>query len=634
MQCFARPDNPGGFDEALYYARQEIFGCVWCEELLEESGECNVLMEGLCRLKLVWKSQLVDSMGDKNGGILAAMILGDKSEMDSDVKELYQNNGISHILAISGLHISFIGLGIYQIFRRSGLGFLISGMFAMSVLTLYVLMIGFSVSAVRAYMMLALKIGADITGRVYDMLTAAMLSSAITVVYQPLYLTDGGFYMSYGAILGITLVLHLLKESFPCRKKWVLGFYSSIAINITLFPLTIWFFYVFPTYSVLLNMVVLPLTGPVLGLGIFGSVLCVCLPVAGEMCLRACGLIIGFYEWICRKGNALPYARLILGQPDWWKMMLYYAVLLGILFVISYAHKKKWMRTKYRLIWFVLIFAIGLMAYQPKGKLDITMLDVGQGDGIYLRGPRGTTYFIDGGSSDEKSLGKYCIEPFLESQGTGQLDYVFITHGDSDHYSGIEEMLGRQDVGIPIRNLVLPSTYKQDKKLLSLAQMAQKIGVNVLAINAGDSLREGAFCITCLQPSVRDGGLEGNAGSMVIEIEYGDFSMLCTGDVEGEGEELLLKQLQGKDYDVLKVSHHGSKYSTSEAFLQLCSPEVALISAGENNRYGHPHQELLKRLENAGCRIYNTQEKGAIMLETDGNLYYSIREYVKKGETK
>lgn len=624
--------NPGDFDQSLYYARQKIYGIVRCEEILEVSGEEHALMEWLSQLKTTWKLHLVDCMGEKNGAILAAMILGEKSEMDSEVKELYQNNGISHILAISGLHISFIGLGVYRLFRKNGLGFLLSGMFAMGLLTLYIMMIGASVSAVRAYVMLLLKIGADITGRVYDMLTAAMLGAAMTVLYQPLYLTDGGFYMSYGAILGIALVLPVFKECFLCRRRWLDGFCTSISIHITLFPITLWFFYVVPTYSIFLNLLVLPLTGPILGIGILGSSLLVWFPSGGAICLRACGVALGFYEQICRIGNQLPLARLVLGKPTMWKMMLYYAVLLGILFVVSHAKKKKWRRTKYRFAWLMLILAFGLIVYRPNGKLDIIMLDVGQGDGIYIKGPKGTTYFIDGGSSDESALGKYCIEPFLESQGTGALDYVFITHGDSDHYSGIEEMLERQDIGILIHNLVLPSLYQQDEGLLALAQMAKASGVDVLVINAGEYLTEGTFSITCLQPALNDKELTGNTGSMVLEMQYGGFSMLCTGDVEREGEEMLLKKVKGKDYDVLKVAHHGSKYSTSERFLKLCTPDIALISAGENNRYGHPHEELLERLGNVGCKIYNTQENGAIMLETDGNLYYSIREYVKKGE--
>lgn len=612
LGLFERATNPGGFDEALFYARQNIYGSVSCEKLLEVSGDSHILMEGLFQLKTSWHRRLAECIGEKNGSILAAMILGEKGEMDADMKELYQNNGISHILAISGLHISFIGLGIYKLVRKTGLGFLLSGVLAMGVLTLYILMIGVSVSAVRAYVMLLLKIGADITGRVYDMLTAAMLGAAMTVLYQPLYLTDGGFYMSYGAILGIAILSPHLKGLSICC--------ASVAINLMLFPITLWFFYVIPTYSVFINMIVLPLTGVVLGLGITGSLLLLGVPFIGEFCLKICNLILNFYEQICQIGKRLPMSRSVLGKPEIWEMMLYYGMLILILILVHYAGKKKLKKSICRISWLLLAFPIMLMAHRPSGNLDITMLDVGQGDGIYLRGPQGIAYFIDGGSSDESGLGKYCIEPFLESQGVGTLDYVFITHGDSDHYSGIGEMITRQDVGVRIKHLVLPSNYRNSDALLELSMEARQANIEVLIMNAGESLREKNMIITCLQPNVNNKTLDGNAGSMVLEVQYGDFSMLCTGDVEGEGEELLLKKMQGKDYDVLKVAHHGSKYSTSKRFLKLCTPDIALISAGEGNQYGHPHEELLKRLEDAGCKIYNTQENGAIMLQTDGNL--------------
>lgn len=602
---FERATNPGGFDEALYYARQNIYGRVMCEKILEVSGDSHILREGLFQLKTLWNRKIVECIGEKNGSILAAMILGEKSEMDVDVKELYQSNGISHILAISGLHISFIGLGIYKLVRKTGLEFLLSGVIAMCVLSLYVLMIGGSVSAIRAYVMLLLKIGADVTGRVYDMLTAAMLGAAMTVLYQPLYLTDGGFYMSYGAILGIAILSPYLEYLSVCC--------ASISIHLMLFPITLWFFYAIPSYSVLINMIVLPLTGVVMGFGIAGSLLLLGFPHVGEICLKLCSVILTFYEKTCLITRSLPMSRVVLGKPEIWEMILYYGMLILILVFVRYSEKKKWM-------WIMLVFPMMLMSHQPNGKLDITMLDVGQGDGIYFRGPKGVTYFIDGGSSDESSLGKYCIEPFLESQGAGVLDYVFITHGDSDHYSGIKEMITRQDVGIRIKHLVLPSNYRSSDALLELVLEASEANIEVLIMDEGETLQEKNMTITCLQPDMKGKELTGNAGSMVLEVQYGKFSMLCTGDVEGEGEEMLLKKMKEKDYDVLKVAHHGSKYSTSDRFLRLCTPDVALISAGEGNQYGHPHEELLERLEVVGCKIYNTLENGAIMLQTDGNL--------------
>ena len=276
-------------------------------------------------------------------------------------------------------------------------------------------------------------------------------------------------------------------------------------------------------------------------------------------------------------------------------------------------------KSKMRIIWLLLIFMIGVVAYRPNGRLDVVVLDVGQGDGISLRGPQGTTFFIDGGSSDRSKLGESCMEPFLESQGIGVIDYAFVTHGDYDHYSGIAEMLERQEKGIKICNLVLPFHYKEDMSLVELAERASCANVNVLIMKAGDNIQDGAMKITCLHPGKEDVQMRGNEGSMVLSITYGGFSMLCTGDIEGDGEEKLVRRIREKDYDVLKVAHHGSKNSTSAEFLKCCSPTLALISAGEDNSYGHPHKELLQRLEEAKCCVYDTRKNGAIILQTDGN---------------
>lgn len=615
---FEHAQNPGNFDQKLYYAKQNIYGQIWCEKVINVSGRENKLLEMLYRIKANWKKTLINCLGEKNGGIMATMLLGDKSNLNSSMRELYQNNGISHILAISGLHISFIGLGIYQLLRKTGLGFCGAGILAMGGLTLYMLMIGFSVSSFRAYFMLLVKVGADLTGRIYDMLTAVMLAAVFTVLYQPLYLLDAGFYMSYGALLGILIVLPILQYCFPCRWKVISGFYTSIAINILLFPITLWFYYVFPTYSFLLNALILPFVGIVLGFGILGSFCFMLHEGVGKICLQICGWILNFYELVCQIGNRLPVAKITLGKPAIWEVVLYYVLFLLIILFYSFARKKKYNK-RYRFVWLLLLLPIGFMSYQPKGFLNITVLDVGQGDGLYLQGPRGNTYFIDGGSSDVGEVGKYRIEPFLKSQGVGYLDYVFISHGDIDHYSGIEEMLERQETGIVIRNLVLPSNYREDDAMIDLAKKAKKEGVHVLVINRGEYVREGELYISCLQPSDSDGDLTGNAGSMVLEVVYQNFSMLCTGDVEAEGEEILVKRLHEAEYDVLKVAHHGSKNSTSEVFLQQVSPQIALISAGKDNRYNHPHDEVIDRLTDIGSMIFNTQENGAITLRTDGN---------------
>jgi len=271
-----------------------------------------------------------------------------------------------------------------------------------------------------------------------------------------------------------------------------------------------------------------------------------------------------------------------------------------------------------------------------QGKLTTVVLDVGQGDGIFMRGPEGGTYLVDGGSSDVKKVGQYRIEPFLKSQGVGVLDYVLISYGDSDHMNGVEELIERQDIGVRIGTLVMPVQEVWDEVLAEIAEKAKEHGVRVVVIVPGQSIKEGNMTITCIQPgnpgteaengksegrNAEEGYEPGNAASMVLAVKFGEFDMLLTGDVEGGGEEQLTEQLEkqyrGHTWEVLKVAHHGSKNSSSEEFLRQVKPAYAFISAGRANRYGHPHQETIKRLTDIESKIYSTQENGAIIVEVE-----------------
>ena len=313
---FDRARNPGNFDQALYYARQELYGAIWADDIHVIDENEHVFFEKLYPFKQLWKKSILENMDEKEGGILVAMLLGDKEEMDSEVQELYQVNGIGHILAISGLHISFVGLGIYQIFRKGGLGFVSAGLLGMLGITFYVLMIGFTVSVVRAYIMLLFRIGADMCGRVYDMLTALAVAATITIWHQPLYLTDGGFWMSYGALLGILLVYPALQKCARKRRKWLEGILASISVNLMLFPILLWFYFEIPTYSIFLNILVVPMMSIVLALGMIGSLFLICFPSLGCLCFKGCSLLLLFFEWVGTVGRHLPMARLVFGKPS------------------------------------------------------------------------------------------------------------------------------------------------------------------------------------------------------------------------------------------------------------------------------------------------------------------------------
>lgn len=261
-------------------------------------------------------------------------------------------------------------------------------------------------------------------------------------------------------------------------------------------------------------------------------------------------------------------------------------------------------------------------------NLQVTVLDVGQGDCIFIRDREGKKMLVDGGSSDLSSVGTYRIEPFLLSQGVRKLEYVFVTHGDADHINGIQELLQNQKQGVEIDALVLPPEEYMDEKLLHLAEIAKENGTRVLTIYAGEKVGTYLKCIAPLttRKNERIRGKEeemprleaGNEASVVLELKDGAFQMLLTGDLEGRGEEQLVESGALESCPILKAGHHGSKNSGSEEFLQIVKPRLTLISAGIENRYGHPHEETLERLQEIGSEVLSTQECGAITLRSDG----------------
>ncbi len=569
--------------------------------------------------------------------------------------------------------MSFIGMGIYSILRKCGLGFIPSGILGGCILLLYTLMIGAGVSSIRALIMFLVRIGADMTGRDYDLPTSLALSAAGLVWKEPLYLTDAGFQLSFGAILGMSLLGPVFSETFGCdvfaskkkaaqRKKlpaqygwsvasWTArGLSSSMAVSAFLMGPLLYFYFEVPPYSVILNLLVIPIMPAAMGAGLAGSLLAFVWDPAGGAVLQVCRGVLWIYDLACAGAGMIPGSRIVTGQPEMMWLIVYYLGIGVICIIFRYLLERKASLAEFReghrdsvkdcqssqsrqgcarglsvrlpgLL--LLLFAAGMtvscrMGYKPSGEMQAVLLDVGQGDGIHIRGPAGN-YFIDGGSSDVSQPGTYRIEPYLLANGVDIIDYAFVTHGDEDHISGIRELLVGQEMGIRIRCLVLPPQEYHDEKLTELAVLAARNGTRAAVMEAGDVIRQEGVTFTCIGPE-RDAGLEpGNGASLVLDVSFGEFDMLLTGDVEGAGEKSLIESGRLREYDVLKAAHHGSKNSGAEDFLEIIHPTIALISAGRDNRYGHPHRETLERLAYAGCRVYSTQESGAVTVWTDGS---------------
>ena len=631
--------NPGNFDQKFYYQKQGIHGKIQAGQIQIVDDRTDRFRENLESFRNKWKELLLQEMGERDGGSMAAILLGEKSGMDQEIKELYQVNGIGHILAISGLHLSFAGLGTYRMLRRITGSYKAGGAAGGILLFLYVSMIGMTVSVIRAWVMFLFRIGADITGRRYDMPTALGVAAVIAIGSNPLYLYDGGFWLSFGALAAICIVVPLAWEE-TMQSAAVRVLWPGISMNFVLWPVILYYFFELPLYSILLNLLVIPLMPALLFCGMTGSLMRMAGIVPGTWILRICRWILKIYDGCCMMMLRFPATRWIAGKPDKWRCVVYYLILLGVILLWKYSGKNQTKTTgkyrKYRISFVLYMGALLILISGPLTRrgIEVTMLDVGQGDCICVQGPEHRNYLIDGGSSDVNEAGKYRIEPFLRSRGIEELDYVFLSHGDLDHMSGIEEMLMRQNKGVRIRNLVVPEKQYWDGKILELVTMAETYGTQVKIMKYGMELKEEKMKFTCLGPVEKSNGKStdgagdrentgnilaaGNAASMILHLEYDGFDMLFTGDVEKEGEERLTGVLDGIQkeknitWEVLKTAHHGSKNSTTETFLQTVQPQYAWISAGRKNRYGHPHGLTLERLKESGAEIYSTQQNGAI----------------------
>lgn len=357
----------------------------------------------------------------------------------------------------------------------------------------------------------------------------------------------------------------------------------------------------------------------------------------GKFILSNAYWLLKIYEAICRVFQKLPGHMLIIGRPCWWQLLLYYLILSGILAWLLYSFHKidemeyqkvplqpEILRKKTKHLGKLLpAMCILLILPIPSAAFEITLLDVGQGDGIYIHTPKQQNILIDGGSTSEKQVGKYRILPFLKSRGIRQIDYMIATHADEDHINGLEELINMSGDGYHIRQLLLPDVADKDQSgYVLLRKAAEQKHIPVRYLSTGSYFQSGGVSFVCLNPAAGNAFDSANAESITLSMQYQNFSCLFTGDLEGAGEEALQNIISSastrqsyhipEHYTVLKVAHHGSKNSTCEQLLDWLKPECALISCGRKNRYGHPHKELLERLASSGADIRRTDESGAL----------------------
>ena len=615
LQPIEAPVNPGQFDAQIYYYAQKIGYTMWNPEL-------QILQRprfSLKRLLSDVREALVlsiNNIGSECAGVIAAMVTGDKTGLDGQIKLLFQQGGISHILAISGLHLGILGMGFYKAVRKIGIPLKVSGALSILFMCGYGAMVGLSVSTIRALIMFIFRIGAEMAGRTYDRWTAIAFIGAALLGENPAYIGYSGYWLSFSAVLALMI--------FNVKNPLA----SGVCLQFFMAPVLLYFFYEIPVYGIFLNLFVLPTVGAVLVCGLLGAAVGMMNPVIGKVIVLPARFFLWIYEWLCEKVSFLPGAVWTIGKPELWQVGVYYAVL----FLVLWRYRKRRLSKRRFAYLLFLLPACLILGYQDHSQLEITMLDVGQGDSIVIQTPEKHCYLIDGGSSSENAVGTYGILPFLKQEGINELEAVFLTHDDADHINGVVELMesiGEGKCRLKIRKIVVPQ-WADYEGFQEVIELADEISVPVYYMGTGDRILDGETEICCMHPSGGDYGEDGNAGSLVLLLCYGSFDALFTGDLEGAAEADVGEA--APDIDLLKVAHHGSKYSTGAAFLQQVRPEVSLISCSEENRYGHPHEELLERLEDCGSAVFITKDWGAVSVFTDGEKI-DLKTYCKYNGT-
>lgn len=652
LRQFEEAANKGNFDSRKYYLSLGFYGKIEAGTIEVINGDYSGIRQGLYELRMEIIERLEKLCSDNNGifsiinnknGIIGAIILGDKTDLDSDIKELYSVSGIAHILAISGLHISFIGMAIYRLLRRR-FRFLFSAAVSIPVVLSFGIMSGFGISTIRAIIMFILKIIGEVLGRKYDAITAISLAGLVLLVQNPFVVCNSGFQMSFGAIIAIVLILPIVEEILNTDNKIIKVLSANFTISLVMNPILAWNYYELPTFSFLLNIVVVPLMSVVIVSSIAG-IFCSCIMFGfGKVVIfPGCG-ILELYTFLCNIINKSSVASIVVGQPKVTIIIVYYAILLVVLFglknirtkytraekerniikketglVLEKKAKKerriKGQNVKLRLACIVGFLLLNcLIYYIPNQGFYITFINVGQGDGILIHGDNGTKVMVDGGSTSEKQVAKNCIVPYLKAEGIGTIDYSIITHTDKDHISGILEILENNNSNrIRIKNLVMPDINMKDDTYNELIEKAKLKKINVLYIKKGDTLSLGKTKIKCIYPETTTTASDKNDYCTVLSVKNKTSKILLTGDISKEIEEKIKDDIE-ENYTVLKVAHHGSNYSSSEKFLKKVNPKYSIISVGKNNSYGHPGNETMERLRKQGGVIYRTDEKGGITI--------------------
>lgn len=612
--------NPGGFDYPAHLAREGI--------VLVGSGRADRLTPLTLenppwpvRIKRWALERIHRQLPPASATLLAGLLLGDRTELPRAADDAFRRAGVYHILAVSGFNVALIASSAFLGLSLLGAPRKITAAIAIGLLIGFALVVGGQPSVVRATVMGVLLLMGLLLERDVNPMNSLALAALVIFIWRPGDLWAPGFQLSFAATLGILFLAppatRLLEE-----KGWPRWLAASVAVSLgaqaAVTPIMLSHFNQLSIVGVAANLAVVPLAGIATTLGFAALLLSLVSHVLSQLLFENLWGILLLLRWSVRLFAGLPAAMIHLPAPHWATSLGFFTALA----LLPFLRRHRAIRAATALLAVMVIGASVWPWIAPSdGRLRVTFFDVGQGDAAFVELPNGARILIDAGPGGERrfDVGERVIAPFLWNRAVGQLDVVAVSHFDPDHAGGLAAILRR----FRVKEFWETGIRAPDGE--ELLPPLDRSGTVRRRLKLGDRIWIGHTPLTVLHPpdpplqrSPRGAASDENNNSLVLRLDWGLASFLFTGDLEQEGEGALLAGRQPLSHLVLKVAHHGSRFSTTEEFLKAGRPRLAVISAGARNPFRHPTPDVIERLENAGVRIFRTDRDGAVIIETDG----------------
>jgi len=640
------PPELEDFSYREYLARQGVHSLMrYADITLLSQGHGDPFHRAVYALKGRFQTTIARLFPEPSASLLTGILLGIETGIPDSLMEDFNSTSTTHIIAISGFNIAVVA-GAIALLTKRFVGIYKSALISIVAIVLYTILVGADAAVVRAAIMGGLALLAILAGRQTYAFASLALAAFLMTLWIPLLLWDVGFELSFAATMGLVLLVRPMEQGFRAllsrlrseeRAVFIVRLLSdplfvTMGAQLAVWPITVHYFHRFSLISPLANFLVIPAQPAVMMLGGLATILGSVHPYLGQPIAWVAWLFTAYTIFVVEVTARLPLASFELGGFSAGTMWLYYGVLGAVLVVARERRsglKTVWQRFSAGLGTRLAIGALALVVIlawitaiqMPDGRLHVVFFDVGQGDAIFIQCPNGQQILVDGGPNPSTVLSHLGREmPFWDRS----LDLVILTHPEEDHLAGLEDVLARYEVMqvMDSGQECASATCEAWKQVIAEKEIPYRRAEAGMRIDIGEAVR-----LHVLHPPatlLADTSSDANNNSVVLQLQYGRFSVLLTGDVEQEGAEALLDSGQPLNSLVLKVPHHGGESSLTLPFREAVNPEVAVISVGADNRFGHPGELTLRKL--AEIPAYRTDQQGNIEVITDGELYWVVTE--------